>query len=319
MVHFPLNVTEGEGIELSDKYLVGKTYPVFILADSAGKVITRWTGFTNAERFIRFLDKALSDLTTIEERTVRFNNRPYRDDAILLARYSNEIREYKQAVGYFQKAKKLDYNSIIDYNFEIFVNSANAAWNDEMAMAEVYPVADTVLFSPNSGAQNVRKMVQMLTNLARKKEATANLGKYLMGGIKALAGLKDSRSSEARIDFKADYSLYAKHDTTEALAIKQNSLGNNWQNDPERFYKYSKWCLARLIDLDKAEHYVRLASKRASSGEFRASVLQTLAKICDARGNTAEAVGIMQKCLEEAPDDVRYSEYLDGLIDKLER
>lgn len=316
MVHYPLSVTEGEGVELSKKYKVGKTYPVFILTDYIGDVITRWTGFTDSNRFIKQLDTALSNQRTIFLRIEQYNKRPYRDNVIFLARYYNETAEYHKSLKYWKHAKELDFNETLDYNFEIFLNSANAAWNDKIPINDAFAAADTILYVGKSGVQNTRKVIQMLTSLARKKNVTHRLGKYLQWGQKIMAGTKDKRSREIQTDFTADYALYIRKDTSEAIQIKQTSLGESWKTNPDSYYKYGKWCLVRLIDMANAEKYMRKAANKATSGKFKASVLRTLAEICDARGKTAEAIEIMNLCIENDSDDDRYDIYLNSLLDK---
>ena len=50
--YITLNVKKSEGNAVSERYHVGPYFPVFILADSSGNVINRWTGYTGADRFL---------------------------------------------------------------------------------------------------------------------------------------------------------------------------------------------------------------------------------------------------------------------------
>ncbi len=308
VIHFPLNSREGEGLELSKQYKIGNHFPVFILANSSGEVIYRWTGYTGSNRFINSFRKGLSDLTTINERIARLGTNAAFADAIFLASYSSDTGEHLNAVEYYRQAGSLATSRNSDYSYEIFQNTANAALKDMIAFDEVLPAADGVLNSKRKGTNNIVRMARIISRLARKYDKTGRIAKYLQAGIDATSNGRKESVRESHMLFMADYALYVNIDTAEAVNIKKTSLGDNWLSNPEKYYGYAKWCLERKIKLDEAEHYAREAGKRAYAGEFRAKVLNTLAEIVFIRGDTNEAIRLIDMAIEQDPEKDSYKE-----------
>lgn len=307
MVYVSLNAREGEGKILAKQYRAGIYFPVFILTDSAGAPITRWQGYTGAVRFKNSLNAALQDLTTIGVRESRFEAQPTYDDAVFLAEYFSDASSYLKAVTYFRKARELSRSPDVHIYYKIFESLANAVWADSAKFAEVLPAADAVLDYRPADPRSITLVASNITRLARDMRKTAEIGKYLKAGIDITAGRRDEKSREANALFKADYALYIENDTLKALQISKASLGNGWENKPDKFYDFAKWCLERKIDLGEAEAFTRKAVNMASPGQFKAKVLNTLAEIRIARGDTADAVKIIDEAIDEDPEDDFYT------------
>ena len=158
-MHVSFNVKEGEGPDLSKEYKVGHTYPVFILTNSGGDIIYRWTGYTGARNFISSIDKSLSNLTTIKKRIRDFNSKPTQAAAVMLARYFTDTGEHLDAIRFYRRAEELKRNPPADYSYDIFSNSANAAWKDMMPFDEALSAADSILYAKrkNSNSSLVSK------------------------------------------------------------------------------------------------------------------------------------------------------------------
>ncbi len=305
-MHLAIDVNDGEGIELSQYYKVGSYFPLFVLADSSGATISRWTGYTTARRFIMALENGLSDLTTVKERIDRFQVMPAHGDALFLAEYYSDIGEYPKAADFYRQAKRLDDRGVIDYTYKIFENTANACWKDMAPFDEVLNAADSVLASERNNKSNTIKVAQIMTKLAKKKNETGQLAKYLRAGIDSTANSKGRKSRESHEQFLADYELYINRDTTKAINIRKASQGENWVNSPDKYYSFAEWCLERKINLEEAELYARRAANRASPGKLRAKVLNTVAEICYARGNTSEAIKWAKMAIIQDPDEEKY-------------
>lgn len=313
-MHLPLNVGEGEGVELSERYKVGTTYPVFILINSAGEVVNRWTGYTGgAEAFIKTLKRMLADLTTVDERVTAFQNNPNQRDALLIARHYSDIGEHLEAVEYYRRAQNLARGTAYDYSYDIFRNVANAVWKDMIPFEEVFPAAEAVLNAKRKNIQNLIKVGQLMSRLARKKNRTDQIAKYLQAGINATADSQDDKIKESHKLLRADYALHVTGDTIQAVGIKKTSLGDGWENERDKFYEFAKWCLERKINLDEAEMYARRTVKLVFPGKYRARALNTVAEICEARGKMDDAVKLMKMAAEEDPDNPFYSNQLKRL------
>jgi tetratricopeptide (TPR) repeat protein len=309
VVHLPLSVLEGEGVSLSEEYRVGTYYPVFILANSDGEVITRWTGYTGADRFLQSFQQAKTNLTTIKTRAGRFDESPTVRNGLALAQYYSDTREYLKARDYYRQLQSLQ-GSQADYAFEIFKATAEAVWNDLLPFDSVVAAADVVLGRPKQISDQLGQLAQIIANVARRTGDVGRIEKYLEAGARATSARTDKAGVSMNRDIVADYALYVLHDTTKALNIKKSGLGSGWDQDPARYFQYGEFCYQRRIDLAQAENYVRLATQKASEGKFKAKHLRLLAEILFARGKVDEAIATGEQALEQDPTTEYFVEKL---------
>lgn len=318
VVYYTVNVEGEEGEGLVEKYDIGSTYPVFVLTTTDGDVIKRWTGWGGANRFVTTLEGSLADLSGIGERLTRFQTRPTFQDALALANYYAEAGEYLKAADFFREAQKLSPRTGADYSFQIFKNTANAVWNELVPFEQVLPVADAVLASTLANRNNVAKVGQLMARLARKLGRTDQIATYLEAGLKATAGSSNGKLMELHDLLNADQALHVQRDTAGALQIKKTSMGTDWKLDRDKCYNFSKWCLERKINLEEAELCARVTIDLVYPGRYRAMIYNTVAGICEARGNIEEAARMMQSAVDQEPDNEFYSRELDRLRGLLE-
>jgi hypothetical protein len=182
VVHLPLNTNKGEGAELAEVYRVGAYFPLFVLTDSAGDVITRWTGYTGEDRFLVSLGRGLSDLTTLKQRIADFEKTPTLKACQRLASFHTETGEHLKAIEYYRRATKLA-DGRGDYSYQLFENFVNGAWKGLIPFDSVMPAADRVLSVGRSNKIDVIKVAQMMTKLTRKLGMTEHLARYVQAGI----------------------------------------------------------------------------------------------------------------------------------------
>ncbi|HDS00489.1 MAG TPA: hypothetical protein ENO22_01975 [candidate division Zixibacteria bacterium] len=314
-MHLPINVLEGDGPELKESYDVGSTYPVFILTDSEGEIIIRWTGYSTASQFVYKLNASLKDLRTIKERRAQFEANPTLQEALALGRFYAEIGEHIEAVAMFRRAEKLSAQRKINLSIDIFKNMAEAVWKEMAPYDSIFPAAEYVLAS--GGAPGIIKMATLMSRLSRKFDTTDSLRKYLDASIQAASESKDPQHAEDRYSLVAEHALQIAHDTAKAIEIKELSMGAGWESNPTKFYGYAKWCLERKVNLGAAEMYARRAVQVAGSPEMRARVLNTLAEIYEVRGNYEGAIQAIEMAIENHPENPYYQTRLDEIEDAI--
>ncbi len=314
MVHLPLSVIEGEGATLAEIYRPGIYFPVFILTNADGKVISRWTGYTGADRFIHSFNSALSDLTTLDERVARCQVRPKALDVQFLAKYYYDTQQFVKSRDYYRQLHALNSPSL-DLRYQVFTATAEAVWNDQLALEELLWAADSLIENPARNKQHFGKMAQIVTNVSRRIGDTSYLKKYLAAAIEATSSATDDKGVAVHRDLISDYALYVLLDTAEAINVKGLALGDGWKNDPARYYQYGEWCFRRGIRLWEAKRYVEAATEKAGEGRFKAKHLRLLAEIYHALGKTDEAVAAGEQAMEQDPSASYFLPKLDAWRD----
>jgi tetratricopeptide (TPR) repeat protein len=304
-----LSVLQGEGTKLSKDFLIGMSFPVFIVADSAGNVFTRWTGYTGSEQFLSFLGKGMSERVTIDQRVARCQDRPTSADINFLADYFTETRQFTKALEYSRQLQSLEPG--LNLAYRAFKAAAEAVWSDELPFDSVINAANQMLADTLGNRYYFGEMAQTLANVARKVGRTDILEKYLMAGIEQTAERKDKSGIDLHRNLLADYALHVLQDTTEAVSVKTRALGTSWDQDPGRAFQFADWCFRRNLRLLEAEQYVRFALQKAPDDNTRATRLRLLAQICYARGNNEEAIRRANEALALDPSAIWFEKKLD--------
>jgi len=143
VVHLRLGVLQSEGAALATTYRVGDYYPVFVLTDSAGHTMSRWTGYTGVDRFIKSFNQAMSDMMTVDARVARCKASPTPKDALFLADFSTDTREYLLAREYLRLLQRL-YGTALDFSYRVFTVTAEAVWTDLLPFDSLTAAADQV-------------------------------------------------------------------------------------------------------------------------------------------------------------------------------
>ncbi|MEE8578050.1 MAG: tetratricopeptide repeat protein [candidate division Zixibacteria bacterium] len=310
VVHLPLNVLKGAGPELSEIYQVGHTYPVFILTNSSGEIITRWTGYTTSQRFVGQLKQAMSDLTTIAQREAQFDASPTLGGAIGLAKFNTDIGQHLQAAKYYRRAQALATNARIDLRYDVFKSMANAVWKEQVAYDSIFRAADAVMTTPRKNGKNTAELAKLMCKLARKFENTKKLSGYIDTALAITGTSPDAKLKQTYSLLRSEKALLLYSDTTGALEIKKQDLGPGWDTDRNRFFDFARWCLERKINLAESEQFARKAVNMVKPGKYRARVYNTLAEICMARGKKDEAISIINLAIDHDPENPLYSNQL---------
>jgi len=317
VVHQLVNVLDTEGREIARKYRVGTTYPVFVLTDSKGDVITRWTGYTGrAKGFVAALQKALKDKRTINERMAQFEKNPTYVDAVNLARFLSAVDEHVEAIEYLKKAAAMDNRTTFGY--DIFSNAANAVWKEQEPYQFVFEPAFAVVRASDSKPIERANVSRLMCRLSRKFDRTDSLAVLIEAGLDATASASTGDLKDANSLLRSEYALQIDADTTKAIAIKKQSMGEGWQGDRDVAFAFAKWCLERRVNLDEAEAIARKTVDLVYPGVYRARVLSTLAEILDAQGRTKEAMAKVVLAIEQSPDDPYYMNQLKRLRGEIE-
>ena len=319
VVYLPLNLMNDEGATLSEQYRVGSTFPVFILTNANGDVLSRWTGYTGAQPFQFALRNALKNSRPIADRIARFGANPTYGEALSLAKYCADTRDFLQAAEFYRRAQQLSPDGRANHAYDILNNLANASWNNSLDFEDVVPAADTVLSRSGRNVTHLVNTAKIMSRLARRAGKTDRIGKYLQAGIDITAGSTNKQHRADHHTFLIDRQLHIAGDTAGALAAYKASLGPDWHTQLDNLYLVAKWSLERKINLEEAERFATQVADRALDGKFKAGVLQTLSGICEARGRITDAVTYMEQATRQLPSADFYRTELERLRNLVEK
>jgi tetratricopeptide (TPR) repeat protein len=275
-----------------------------------GHVAGRWIGYTK-DYFLKTMEGAVKDMTPIPEKMTRFKKDPNYNDALALARNSNSLNEYKDAVEYLNAAQKFKEDPGLDYTFEIFDNTSDGARKDMFTFEDAVRAADAVLATKISTPDDKYGVARKMTSLAVKKERLDAAAPYLEAGIKALEGSEDPGDIKNHARLMAEYSLYVSKDKDKAVSYKKKTMPEGWLDKPGDLNGFAWWCFENKVNLEEAEQLSRKSVKLSEPGKQKAMYLDTLAEICNALDDCHQAVELMKMAIKEAPDKDFYKEQLE--------
>jgi tetratricopeptide (TPR) repeat protein len=313
-----IDVKSEEGKPLAEKYQVGIRLPAYILADSEGKEITRWTSLAAPQFFVRQMTRATRDLTTVEARLERMKNAPSVADAVALAGHFMSTMDPGKGAEYFHKADLLNEGSKKDnFKFQVFDATANAVWFGQAEFAEAEKAADDVINSGYRPKIDPVRVAGELGDLARQTGHTDRIAKYLRIALEKMGPPSDENTTRIHTSLQAELQLYGDHDTTSAIETKRSTFGPAFRRTPLDEFDFADWCSNRGVNLGEAEATMkRFLESGPPSGRSISNTYQALSRIARVRGDHEGAISFAQKAAESDPQNPLLADYLKELQEK---
>jgi thiol-disulfide isomerase/thioredoxin len=286
---------EKEGLELAAKHGV-EVYPTFLLLNAKGQPVNRWSGY-GKEYFLEVQGAALADLTTLEEKRARFAAHPGPEDAETLARVHESRNEYRDAVALYRKAVELGAEKNFDY--QIFTTIVYGVPHDAFRVEDARRAADALVAGEGQPAGRIVEAFDMLSWLEKKVDSPGLATPYLEKAI-AAANAHDELAP-SRPGLAVERALRIEKDGDRAFELKLASMPEGWKDDPDALNAVAWWCFENRVHLEEAEALAKRGVELAPAGSNKAAILDTLAEICNARGNCFEAVVYARQAAEMAP------------------
>ena len=307
VVFVSIDCEKGEGVDHASTYSV-HVYPSFVLINAAGETIARWAGY-GKDGFIADLEQALSDLTPITGKRDRFEQNPTVSDAAALGSYHNALGEAAEAVSYYRQAQSMNQDPERDYSFSIFRNISQGMRNETFTPADLKQAADGVM-EQGRNAEEVLWVAMMMHQRALGQGDTEASVFYLNSALARTEGETSESVQAQREELVAEHALYVLKDEAKAIVCKKETLSADWQQSDSELNSFAWWCFERGINLEEAEEMAQKGVDIASPGRSKAMLLDTLADICSARGNHADAISAIQQAIEQEADNQYYTNQL---------
>ena len=308
----PVDAEKGEGIGLARRYRV-YAYPTFLLVDAAGNVFDGWLGYGAAEPFLTTLSAATAAPVLLGERHREFRQAPSAAAAVKIAELEQLGGAFGEALAWYRRAQELGSEAYLaPAIFETVARGQRAGLFGEAALLEP---ARLVIGDPRSSGRQVMETVALLGQATQGK---ADRGPYLEAIQRGAARLADATSAEDQrfhAALMADHTLLAEGRHDEAFVWKQKSMAEGWREQPAALNEIAWWCFENGVALEEAEDLARHGVDLATSDGEKANILDTLAELCNARGNCKEALGLIREALRLNPD----SDYLKQQLARFEK
>lgn len=316
-----IDITQGEGVKLAKVYSV-PDYKVmhFILTDRKGEIMDRWMSFYNPESFIEHLTSAVENPITVAERKDRFTKNPTETDA----RKLGELREYEgfyaEAVAYYRRAHALDPQSEIGYDNLILSAMARGFGSQIFELGDVRTQADVILASSKSTPKQLIDVAFLMGKVSKKAEDTAVFLPYLKAVIERTEGVAEGEVLKMRSNLLPEYALLIQKDVKKAVEHKRKTFADaaapkNWREDANMLNNFAWWCFENKVNLDEADKLARKGVELAKPGQQKANILDTVAEICNLKGDCGDAVEYARLAAKEAPDN----EYFQNQVARFEK
>lgn len=306
VIFHEIDAEKGEGVPLSEHYGVDG-FPTFVLMNAAGEVVDRWSGYDEPKSFLESLRRATADPTTFAQKKTRFASKPTLEGAEKLAELSRDSGSPEEALRYYAEAQRLNAGDPGKY-LPAILDLEVAAWKNGASVDEPRKTADAILARPASTAFDLYGVSTAMQRLASKAGDPAIHATYLDRALAAVERSGGDRAPELARNLRLQKALEIEKDFPKAVALKRASLPEGWQNDPEELNGFAWWCFKHEVALDEAQELAQKGADLAPAGAKKAMILDTLAEICNARGNCGDAAQIEARAAAEDPANEHYKE-----------
>jgi tetratricopeptide (TPR) repeat protein len=301
---------KGDGPSLEKQNEV-KGHPTFIVLNADGAAVGRWSGYSKSDQYIESLNAAVKDPTTFEQKHARFQSKPTAEDAEKLAAFHDSRRETKDAVRFYNEAQKLGAGPGKDYRFAIFEATAGGAFEGDMTLAETKQTADAALAYNGRTVDQVMEVAGIMTVLGRKEQDREVMVPYLKLAMQESAKSQDEDVQKTRKRLESYNALYVDKNEAKAIALRKETLGEDWQQDPEKLNAFAWWCFEGRVNLAEAQTLAQKGVDLAKDSKLKAQILDTMAEICNVRNNCKDAVHYSELAVAADPASDHYPKQVE--------
>ena len=283
-------------------------YPTFVALNPEAVTLGRWIGYDKA-MFLKNALAAAEDPTTIDEKLARYESKPTADDAATLAGYRDSRGEYAMAVDLYRDATKMEPAS--DFIMPIFESTFYAVRREQLPQADLTASADAVFAAAEPKPADMLNVAMMMAYMGRRTEDPSLGVPYIKNAIERTEQATDEEVLEARKDILPDYALLILKDEAKAVTYKKDTFAAGWTEEPDALNSFAWWCFSNEINLAEAQEMAAKGAGLAEPGAEKAQILDTLAEICHARGDSQAAVAQIKLALQEDPESEHYQKQLE--------
>lgn len=300
-----VDAEKGEGLELAKTHGV-HSYPTFLMVNAEIQPIDRWLGYTKP-LLGKKMERALADVSTIDEKRARFESSPSPDLAVRLADYDAANEQYADAVALYRKAEELDPK--VSRAPEIFDATFSGYRRQAFEKSAVLSTAEAALQGADPG--RILNVSERMIFLAKEThDAELNL-EYLKTAIERTKDSTDENIVRRREGLMPDYVLHVEKNPTKAVELRRAAMPPGWMEDAGQINNYAWWAFENGVDQKEALALARKGVELAPAGKEKAMILDTAAELCNALDNCHEAIDLTKQAIAEDPENEYYQKQLE--------
>lgn len=309
VVFLSTDAEKGEGIELAKRFDV-KGFPTYAVLNAEGELIESWAGYGGPGHFLPALELALSDRATHEEKQARFEASPTAKDAQTLARIADTAGRSAEALDLLRRARELDPQVEVGEQV-LYAAFGRMRTDPDFGFAGFEALAHEEAAREGASTSTVVMAAQMLMSFGpRFDQPDAGLP-LLERALAAIEKDPTSVDENTRAQLEIVGLLKLSKDFDAAVARKKSSMAEGWMDSASDLNAFAWWCFENGVNLEEAETLARRGADLAEPGKEKAQILDTVAEICNARGDCRDAVTLIEQAIAEAPADAHYKKQLD--------
>jgi tetratricopeptide (TPR) repeat protein len=251
----------------------------------------------------------------MEEKLARFDSKPTETDAATIARCQESMGTYRDAIDHYAKAAALSGGKN-GYNSEIF-EASFSAWEDKSFTLDELTDAAKVYFHAEKEPGELLTPARMMAYAGNESQNPQVAAPFIKQAIETTEGATDEDVVKGRKRLLPDYAMVVLKDENKAVAYKKNSMPEGWMEQPDQLNSFAWWCFENKVNLKEAQELAEHGVEISPPGPDKAMILDTLAEICNARGDCSEAVVLTQKAIQEDPNREIYKKQLKKFQDLL--
>ncbi len=275
-----------------------KPYIDFALATFGKKPKNEWEKEQKQQ-----LEQALGPPSTLEQRIAEFEKAPTADAALNLGNELFAQERYSEALALFRQAGTLDPKQEANASRWVLAAAASGARAGTVPADAVKPAYERylALHTDDSGAADTA-VLYLAVGLSKGQDNTY-LQPRLDAAIAALEKSEDAEKKQSLEQLQIIRARTIENDEAKAIALKQKTLGEGWQDDPEQLSEFARFLLRNDLDPAEAERVARRAVELSEPGRERSRAAETLARVLEKRGRRDEAIAALETALKGAPYD----------------
>lgn len=316
VILFENNCEVGEGIQNAKHYKVGG-YPTFIMVNPEGEVTSSWIGYPGPEKWAELARAGNKDRRTIEKKAVAFEEKATKELACSLANHASSTYAFADAVKYFRAARDLDSSHAGSYTQDILTNMYYGTQSGNFTLAQVTEEADFIMTSTTSSVDEKMNVAMMVNSMAKAMGQAPLAVPYIEQAMKASQG--NAEFAEMRRELAIDHALLVLKDKEMALALKRESMPDDWQDDATGLNNFAWWCFENETNLMEAKTLAKRGVELADSDGLKANILDTEAELCAALGDTKGALKLIEKAIDLDGENGHYQRQKTRFEDELKK